>query len=1610
MAGASSANGHAFISYVRVDSLAVDGLQQALEAVGVQVWRDTTSLWPGEDWRAKIRAAITGGALAFIACFSRQSLALGKSYRNEELTLAIEQMRLRQPGAPWLIPVRLDECIIPDLDLGGGRTLSSIQRVDLFGDHRGEALSRLVTAVLRILGLPEPDVEDEAGSKALIWRHSASQIQSARGTVGGSLYLTAGRLLFRPDSLEAAIGGQQWSARLSTVRSASIQLRGGNVLKGGLRDRLRIDLADGSSELFVVDRINEVIEVINEAVARHPGTLAPPGEKYDSYESARLYAWLSSGGGEPAPVLLPANWPIVRIADAATRWFRRFRSAADLSNLITAATDERADVAENDFLALRDILKDPATWSTASYPIEMLVEDISSGPATVTLVQGRAVVRAVLRCALAELDPDAFEQVLIAGLERMALSRGSRWDGSILDDIPTWLAARSKTADSVPEELLGRLAALLSAASASSAARADIAVYLACLINEMLGLVTLEPLVVSGHRVRIPTGASGLREVSADELVRRCRRLVILGRAWSGKTLLAASAALDSARAALTALGTGALLDEVELPLFTACSDLREVADGIRGAVVASVLGWLGRFGAGFANAVAEHLEERTAPTVLFLDALDEAGESADVAVRLIDSLPWRIVLTSRPSAWHDQLIIPPDNELYAVAELVPMRDHLSSVNELVDRFERSGEEAALEEARAILDRVLRVTGPSDPERAAYLTTQFWLAERLLDLAYLEQSVQNLRKAVQAAADDDPIRPRYLENLAHGLRLIGDATGDTEPLAESVAVLRQAVAAQATRNPERLCDLSQALLILLERTEQESYLGDAVTASREAADALKASGYSGLSWVPFVLQADSLRQMVDYTPIATTLLLWTLYMHPASTAHELIGSVLRPADAEAALAGLVGHEAVASLSAPELLPDLNPSANLRRVLAAAARATGRGEMITDRELLAGLVAVPECVATRWLVRTCGLPAERLKDVIRQSLRSEDPLVELVWRARTPTSYALRLELPTGQIGLGGVLDVFVRLDPTVSVDDAEDGYQLDAGSGSAELNLLLRAPGFRVEGDDAATLSLDPRDRVGSARFTQSTVFQLTALRSGRMAVTCSVFRGSDYETVLEGSVTITNEQAVAQVQPWMPARARAGPAADLTLEVRPEWPDGLSACTLVYRLTSSRPDLGLGDGLAFRSRSLAASWLDRVRSLLAAAITEITDTAAGDAAARLRSFGQYLGDLVMPDELRGELASLGRAHTLQVLADEDVWAPWELVHDGSAFLAERYVIGRWPRELAAACPSEVPLGPVSLAYYQAVDQPARWAVLLQPAGAPAASLLPGGVLRDVAATQTLPGLHIVRQTQPEDSGRRDSPMIAGRDSGSELAQIALAVRRERPVITLGYVRKEGVALAALEQTWAMGFLRARCSAFAGPMWAVDPAVDAAFTARFYEHLWAGAALGEAFRAARILARAVSPGSPDWLAYVLFADPMSRPYRPVEGSGYATVERVGAELDEPLHPGQTARFRASLRRAPPVWHEDRVLEVVSEFTFDALELHVLSSGVEAAPPGPIPLSRTPDGDYRAWFTLSAPSAPRDEPAFVALYFVDRLRPVHSLTFPVAISPAGGESG
>jgi hypothetical protein len=159
-------SGHVFMCYAKEDEERVAALERILVASRILVWRSTSSLGPGDEWRPRIRNAIQNDSLAFLACFSSRSIARRSSYQNVELLLAVDELRSRRPDNPWLIPVRLDDCQIPKLDIGGGRTLSDLQWTDLFGPDCKQNTGQLVAKIAQICRpaeeLAEPPAEPPA--------------------------------------------------------------------------------------------------------------------------------------------------------------------------------------------------------------------------------------------------------------------------------------------------------------------------------------------------------------------------------------------------------------------------------------------------------------------------------------------------------------------------------------------------------------------------------------------------------------------------------------------------------------------------------------------------------------------------------------------------------------------------------------------------------------------------------------------------------------------------------------------------------------------------------------------------------------------------------------------------------------------------------------------------------------------------------------------------------------------------------------------------------------------------------------------------------------------------------------------------------------------------------------------------------------------------------------------------------------------------------------------------------------------------------------------------------------------------------------------------------
>lgn len=161
-----------FISHALEDSASAERLERVLRGWGIRVWRNIVDLPPGEQWDVMARQIIADNASAFIACFSRKSVNLDRSIQWEELRLAIEELHMRRNDSRFLIPVRFDDCVIPNISIGSGRTLRSLQKVDLFGDHYDESAERLAGAI--------QELENRASSS------DSENARQAAGSTGGN--------------------------------------------------------------------------------------------------------------------------------------------------------------------------------------------------------------------------------------------------------------------------------------------------------------------------------------------------------------------------------------------------------------------------------------------------------------------------------------------------------------------------------------------------------------------------------------------------------------------------------------------------------------------------------------------------------------------------------------------------------------------------------------------------------------------------------------------------------------------------------------------------------------------------------------------------------------------------------------------------------------------------------------------------------------------------------------------------------------------------------------------------------------------------------------------------------------------------------------------------------------------------------------------------------------------------------------------------------------------------------------------------------------------------------------------------------------------------------
>jgi len=141
-----------FLCYAKEDKPQVEQLYGTLKQAGFAPWMDKVDLMGGVEWRPTIQNAIKQ-AHFFVACVSRHWVPTNpnerKRFFRREIQTALDVLPELPSGDIFIIPIRLDECEVPE-------SLSLFQWIDYFQQDGWERLLKAIHTQMVKLGLMRP--------------------------------------------------------------------------------------------------------------------------------------------------------------------------------------------------------------------------------------------------------------------------------------------------------------------------------------------------------------------------------------------------------------------------------------------------------------------------------------------------------------------------------------------------------------------------------------------------------------------------------------------------------------------------------------------------------------------------------------------------------------------------------------------------------------------------------------------------------------------------------------------------------------------------------------------------------------------------------------------------------------------------------------------------------------------------------------------------------------------------------------------------------------------------------------------------------------------------------------------------------------------------------------------------------------------------------------------------------------------------------------------------------------------------------------------------------------------------------------------------------------
>lgn len=208
---------------------------------GVKPWLDEEELLPGQEWEREIRGAVRSADLILV-CLSSTSVNKA-GFLQREIRLALEVATEQPPEASFIIPIRLEECKVPE-------ELSKWQWFDYYNPRGHERLLRALAVRAEALGLgpapaafeeilPPPDTiaPDGAETRMLAQgvRGSLSDYFLPPGRIGPATYhQTVEELWYFTGGI-----GQLWLRRKDSVEIREVRLGMAVFIEVGTHFQLR---------------------------------------------------------------------------------------------------------------------------------------------------------------------------------------------------------------------------------------------------------------------------------------------------------------------------------------------------------------------------------------------------------------------------------------------------------------------------------------------------------------------------------------------------------------------------------------------------------------------------------------------------------------------------------------------------------------------------------------------------------------------------------------------------------------------------------------------------------------------------------------------------------------------------------------------------------------------------------------------------------------------------------------------------------------------------------------------------------------------------------------------------------------------------------------------------------------------------------------------------------------------------------------------------------------------------------------------------------------------------------------------------------------------------